>query len=569
MTRGSRRSDRALLLPLAAAVAVVLVRLPFLLKGEAFFNSDEAVAGLMARHLDQLPVFFWGQGYKGVPEVYIDGAIFYLFGMGVIQLKSVTLALAALSVAALVRLADVWHGSRAAWMTGILLVAGTPALVYWQLAATAEVAILSGVLAAMLLDYERGLREMAGTVNPRVFFWCGLALWIHPVAACAVLALMVTVFLRSSLWHTQRWVGLRDVVLARGRRPGSRAAALVVHAAIVIIAVLFIFTFLGGRLELGPIRATHPQRSLRPLAILCGLAILWSVLHRAQIPRRRLLISGAWLAAGLAPVLFQAARGHGIGTIVITRGVADMPELVRGVLFDVLPIVAGLRDAESHSLGLPVWGLAALAIALAMYVIRGRIAWRAAMLGPVSHVQPKYVFTPLALVAVFLLLTVGGGFQGSTSSRYFMPFWGLIGVAAAEGLSVIWSQRRVAAALLLCAAVIVSAIGQYRWYAQLRRDRSAHLIIECLERQGLRAARADYWIAYRLTFLAQERMIIAPDLSQDRYIPYQRMVDSAPRRVRIEPMADPASERGSDGTGTAGAVLCQAPSLRAIEESGR
>ena len=277
-------------------------------------------------------------------------------------------------------------------------------------------------------------------------------------------------------------------------------------------------------------------------------------------------------------MLFQAARGDGIGTIVITRGVADMPELVRGVLFDVLPIVAGLRDAESHSLGLPVWGLAALAIALAMYVIRGRIAWRAAMLGPVSHVQPRYVFTPLALVAVFLLLTVGGGFQGSTSSRYFqgptssryfMPFWGLIGVAAAEGLSAIWSQRRVAGALLLCAAVTVSALGQYRWYVQLRPDRSAHLIIECLERQGLRAARADYWIAYRLTFLAQERMIIAPDLSQDRYIPYQRMVDSAPRRVRIEPTEVPDSERGSNGTGTAGAVLCQAPSLRAIEESGR
>ena len=107
-------------------------------------------------------------------------------------------------------------------MTGILLVAGTPAPVNWQLAATAEVAILSGVLAAMLLDYERGLREMAGTVNPRVFFWCGLALWIHPVAACAVLALMLTVFLRSPLWHTQRWEGLRDVVLARG--PASRPA---------------------------------------------------------------------------------------------------------------------------------------------------------------------------------------------------------------------------------------------------------------------------------------------------------------------------------------------------------
>ncbi len=565
MPHAQGRSRSSLLLPLAAAAAVVAVRLPFLLKGEAFFNADEAVEGLMARHLDQLPVFFWGQGYKGVPEVYVDGAIFSLFGMGVIQLKSVTLALAAISTAALVRLAEVWHGTRAAFVTALLLVAGTPALVYWQLSANAEVAVLSGILAAMLLDYERGLRELPGTVKPRMLFWCGLALWIHPVATCAVLALMVTIFLRSPLWQTERWAGLGDIVLAKGRRPVWRAVTLVVHVAIAILAVLFIFTFLGGSLDLGLIRATHPQRSLRPLALLCGLAILGSLLHRAQIGRRRILISGAWLAAGLAPVLFQALRGGGIGTNVITRRVTDMPEIVHGLAFDVMPIVAGLRDGESHSLGLPAWCIGAMAIAIVLHMIRGRDSWRAALLGPISRVQPKYLFTPLALVAVLLLLTVGGGFQGSSSSRHFMPFWGLIVVSAAEGLAAIWSQRRVAAALLLCASVTVFAVGQYRWYERLRPDPSAHMLIDCLERQGLRVGRADYWIAYRLTFLAQERIIIAPDLSEDRYTPYRRIVDAAPRRVRIEQHTSDPAERGSGGSGPTPAVLCQAPSLRAIE----
>ena len=59
---------------MVAGLAAIIVRLPFLLKGNAFFTSDEGVEGLMARHLGELPVFFWAQGHKGVPEVYLDGA---------------------------------------------------------------------------------------------------------------------------------------------------------------------------------------------------------------------------------------------------------------------------------------------------------------------------------------------------------------------------------------------------------------------------------------------------------------------------------------------------------------
>jgi len=56
------------------AGAVVLARLPFLLQGTSFFDSDEAVEGLMARHVlgGEFPLFLWGQRYKGVPEVYLS-----------------------------------------------------------------------------------------------------------------------------------------------------------------------------------------------------------------------------------------------------------------------------------------------------------------------------------------------------------------------------------------------------------------------------------------------------------------------------------------------------------------
>src|SRR5262245_54971492 len=76
------------------AVAVVAARLPFLILGSRFFDSDEAVEGLMARHVlgGEFPLFLWGQRYKGVPEVYLAAAAFRVWPAGIVALKAVTLA---------------------------------------------------------------------------------------------------------------------------------------------------------------------------------------------------------------------------------------------------------------------------------------------------------------------------------------------------------------------------------------------------------------------------------------------------------------------------------------------
>src|SRR5882762_4070980 len=76
------------------AAAAIAARLPFLLRADRFFDADEAVEGLMARHvrLGEFPAFLWGQRYKGVPEVYLSSAVFRAAGSSVVALKAVTLA---------------------------------------------------------------------------------------------------------------------------------------------------------------------------------------------------------------------------------------------------------------------------------------------------------------------------------------------------------------------------------------------------------------------------------------------------------------------------------------------
>src|SRR5581483_9761271 len=82
--RSSSRTGNALQLVVVFALAAAC-RAPFLLHGDRFFDPDEAVEGLMARHvlLGDHPAFLWGQRYKGVPEVYVAAAIFAVAGSSV------------------------------------------------------------------------------------------------------------------------------------------------------------------------------------------------------------------------------------------------------------------------------------------------------------------------------------------------------------------------------------------------------------------------------------------------------------------------------------------------------
>jgi hypothetical protein len=60
-------------------------------------DSDEAVVGLMARHIlhGQFTTFFWGQAYGGSQEALLTAPVFAVFGSSWVALRIVPIALAA------------------------------------------------------------------------------------------------------------------------------------------------------------------------------------------------------------------------------------------------------------------------------------------------------------------------------------------------------------------------------------------------------------------------------------------------------------------------------------------
>ena len=136
------------------------------------------------------------------------------------------------------------------------------------------------------------------------------------------------------------------------------------------------------------------------------------------------------------------------------------------------------------------------------------------------------------------------------SSRYLAP---IIWFAPFALLPVMARLGTARFAILLALYLPVAAVGGWMAYGSYvdgplpRLDARGQAdeeqaVIDALRGRGVAYAQAQYWLAYRLTFLSQENPIIVP-FDGDRYPPYRQGFDAAERVAYIfhpsEPRATP------------------------------
>src|SRR5687767_9735016 len=74
----------------AAATLAALRGLPFIVWPHSAFDSDQAIVGLMAKHLSEgraLPLFFYGQPYMLAVQAWIAAPLFLVGGASIALLK--------------------------------------------------------------------------------------------------------------------------------------------------------------------------------------------------------------------------------------------------------------------------------------------------------------------------------------------------------------------------------------------------------------------------------------------------------------------------------------------------
>ena len=406
----SNRSARLRFPQLILIAALALAsRAPFLLHADRFFDSDEAVEGLMARHVlhGEHPAFLWGQRYKGVPEVYAASAAFLLAGPSVIALKGITLLCFAAFACVQFVLTDRLFSRGVAWLSTAFLLVCPPAFVLWSLSANAEIVmtLLAGTVLCLGVDVWRRTGSRAALMSAAAA--AGFGLWVQQFIIYYLVALAL-----AFVWGLPRRRELLGHLVALRDMPAwLRWLTWVLALAAFLYLVLGMAAFATGGFDVAlggvVIGVHHPQKLWN---IAAAIVMVWAAARAASIVARHpawwLVVTPAVLAfvAGYAPAL--AARAAGGGSAPIGRAdFASVLASLSSVTRDIVPIVFGFRSPTTGWLGVPVW----LALAPAAAIAASFVAIRRSTATPLFH---------LLVLTTPVLFLLSGAFVDAQSYRY-------------------------------------------------------------------------------------------------------------------------------------------------------
>lgn len=258
---------------------------------------------------------------------------------------------------------------------------------------------------------------------------------------------------------------------------------------------------------------------------------------RASVPRFLAVVGGS----ALGFFLLQTMRGvahlnTGRAGLQWSRVAMNWPLLVDqclpwliGAKVFAIADTGGIDPAVSPGWFLPVQLGGAIVfggvlLSGAVLFFMQRLPWRVRVLGAVGG---GMAFTSLA------------GFLGSSTAqdilgaRLLLPVIVVLPLALAP-LAYLLGARRFA--LILGPYLLCTAIGGWLSYGPLVHGATARgamtgerAVGALLRERGIKYAAADYWIAYRLSFILGEDPIVVPEASEDRYPRWRTEFDAQPK----------------------------------------
>jgi hypothetical protein len=417
-------------------VAGILLRIWLLRLPTGVLDGDEAIVGLMARHMlhqHEFTTFYWGQNYGGSLGAMVTAGVFAIFGSSVTTLKAVPLLMGAIAALLVWRLGSRTIGEPGATIAG---------LVFW----------------AWPTNY------VWLATKERAFYW-----------PCLILGLS---FLIVALRLVDRPESLRDWMLL-GLLGGLGWWTSPQMLYFVVPGLIWL--------------AIKLRREQIQLAIPFGFAVL------GALPWVFWNLRNDWSA--LRPASHQFDKGY-VGNIE--------------VLFrHGLPVALGLNVIERWIV--PV----VFPIIYVVILVGGTIA--------LILRRPK----PWLLILVVVIFPLLWG---------LFPVSGVIGdgryvmfILPAVTLLLVYAARHpVFQVALLVAALAVSVEGVHRIRCctspsapDVAMPRHTGPLIDALEAHHVTHFDADYWIAYRVSFETNERIIGSPRAFK-RYPPFDREVAADP-----------------------------------------
>lgn len=450
---GSLHVTRGDWLIVAVLVTIgAIVRVDFLRATAGVIDADEAIVGLMAKHIlegREIPIFYYGQHYMGSLEALMASVSFRIFGPSSWALQLVPLVWS-LALIVVVFLLGCACGGRVVGRFAALLTAVPPvSLVVWSIKARGgfiELLVLGAAALLVALRWWQHGRPCQWRYPAGLGMLLGIGWWVNnqilyfilPIAAFSAL------YIGAALWRRQCRCG---------------PAALVV----MVGSVSFLF---GGSLY------------------------WWYNLMRGF------------------PSLGMFGRAPKAEILAHLKGVFDtaLPILLGARHFWERSEVFAGATAVYYA----VYGLIFVAVIVARWQGR-RELWQRGGVGAFG-IELLLLFV-LCAIGIFSCSTFGWLVQ---APRYLLPLYVGLSVVCGYFCAGALRRSRVFGVSVVVVLFVLNLSSSYAGGRALpgepvvfsgeRVARDHTELIETLNRLGITRVRANYWIGYRLAFETQERV---------------------------------------------------------------
>ncbi len=504
-----------LLAALALAYRLILLRTTM-----ATVDSDQSVAGIMARHIlrGERPTFFYGQSYNGALEAYLTAVVFRLLGPDDLTLRLVHTLFSVVLVAQLYGLARRLYTPWVAVAAGLWLAVPAPMLVWWGTAAGASYveAAVWGTGAFLIAIRRWWLGRPRPYDLPALGLLAGLGVWAHPMIAYYLLALVVAVLPLA-------WRRRAQFIRALPWSVWPVAAGFALGAA----------PWLAYTLQ-------HRTSGLAVLASRPGPYALPDVLWRLATQALPVLVGGAHLS-GPADQFARYISAHPIPYALSLCAIAYLAVRAilsqRGLIAQARAWVCGRPCSDAP--------LALLLVTVFALYLGSRYKTLSWTTRDPRYLLPLYTCVPFVIACALGEAT--GGRRQATGSTMDRPS----GYEQEERAHSNWAtQARALLSPVACrlSPIVVALainIDGAAHYGELPSSTFVNVtpLARTLLAHGDEAVYGDYWVVWRLAFESKERLIpvVTLGLTVDRnprgarYAPYLARAAHARRWAYILP----------------------------------
>lgn len=471
----------------------LVLRLGLLFSGQRYVDGDEAVVGMMAKHIltrGERPLFYYGQPYGGghVIEAYLASLLYPLLGFSSITLKLVPLIFSLGIIALTYLLLERFFNER--------------------------IAILSGLLLALSSPFVKSSLQSDGYIE--TIFFCLLSLF-----------LFFSIYFENKREYSR--IALFGFV--------SGLSCYLFDFALFYLLTYFLFFFVRDKKCF--FRKTFLV-SFFPF--LLGISPLIWVNLKTNFLQVKHLIHGP-------PLLFERPEELSKAFQFLSN--------IRGFFIHDLPAFLGPEAVHLFVKKIPLFSWIHYFVFLASLIFliaRAKKSLKNFFFGllPGRRFFPSAETWIICYLFIFIILYSVSPYAGGCP-RFLLPLYPFIPISIALFLNWLWERRRIQRAISISLLVLLLSIG-LRYDVSLAKSNEvidgkirtsgklASQVVKFLNDQDIKYIYTTYFLKWRIIFESNERIIASHHHhgTLHRYPLYEKIVERAENFAYVFHIEDPS-----------------------------